>query len=404
MCVYYAAQNQFERFGRFLELISRFEFEFRHCGTYFWRIRILGVFKVQSHAMWPYMCLCCGLFCADAIPSRMLWCPWRHVQIHIFIDIVICERVQICICICTSVCILNVQVYIFRDLESGLSRTKSVWTWKMVNPAWEGHTLVEARGDTDVHIVRYAWRKRAIDQPNNLAACFPLDRWNWTALSGKANDWRNWGHVVLNLFSHLKTGKIQKFLWWTSEARVGKQNWRWPLASRVWIQNVPVCTGTTRTCFNTCARGAGIHGDVSNVHTEAFLKPNTFFLRFFSVPQHTQTHTHQTHTHHNHQQHHVHNDTHHITQHTTSHGDRERRQRKRGKTRRRQEKMKEERREEKKREYERQERSERRLEERRRKTREETRWRRERKWKRKIETRWKRREKMKGKMKEKMKR
>ena len=29
----------------------------------------------------------------------------------------------------------------------------------MVNPAREGQTLVEARGDTDVHIVRYACRK-----------------------------------------------------------------------------------------------------------------------------------------------------------------------------------------------------------------------------------------------------
>ena len=63
---------------------------------------------------------------------------------------------------------------------------------------------------------------------------------------------------------------------------------------RVWIQNIPVCTGTTRTCFNTCARGASIHGDVLNVHTEAFLKPNTGFSTFFSVPQ--LTHTHQTHT------------------------------------------------------------------------------------------------------------
>ena len=66
---------------------------------------------------------------------------------------------------------------------------------------------------------------------------------------------------------------------------------------RVYVQNVPMCTGTTRTCFNTCARGAGIHGDVLNVHTEAFLKPHTgFFPRFFNVPQHTNTHT-QTHTH-----------------------------------------------------------------------------------------------------------
>ena len=33
------------------------------------------------------------------------------------------------------------------------------------------------------------------------------------------------------------------------------------------VQNVPVCTCITRTCWNTCARGASTHGDVSNVHT-----------------------------------------------------------------------------------------------------------------------------------------
>ena len=31
---------------------------------------------------------------------------------------------------------------------------------------------------------------------------------------------------------------------------------------RVYIQNVPVFAGTTRTCVSTCARGAGAHGDV----------------------------------------------------------------------------------------------------------------------------------------------
>ena len=35
---------------------------------------------------------------------------------------------------------------------------------------------------------------------------------------------------------------------------------------RVYIQNVPVYTGTTRTC----ARGAGTHGDVLNPHTVFF--------------------------------------------------------------------------------------------------------------------------------------
>ena len=112
---------------------------------------------------------------------------------------------------------------------------------------------------------------------------------------------------------------------------------------RVYVQNVPVCTGTTRTCFNTCAHGAGIHGDVLNVHTEAFLTPNTCFPLFFGVPQHT--HTHQTHTTTTNNTTTTTTHTHHTTQHTTSHGDierdrerqrkrdRERRQRKRDKTR-----------------------------------------------------------------------
>ena len=31
-----------------------------------------------------------------------------------------------------------------------------------------------------------------------------------------------------------------------------------------------MCPSTTRTCGNTCARGAGTHGDVLNLHTEVF--------------------------------------------------------------------------------------------------------------------------------------
>ena len=38
----------------------------------------------------------------------------------------------------------------------------------------------------------------------------------------------------------------------------------------MYVQNVSVCTGTMCICVSTCARGAGIHGDVLNVHTGAF--------------------------------------------------------------------------------------------------------------------------------------
>ena len=39
---------------------------------------------------------------------------------------------------------------------------------------------------------------------------------------------------------------------------------------RVYVQNVPVCTGTTLACVTTCGRGADTHGDVLNLHTEVF--------------------------------------------------------------------------------------------------------------------------------------
>ena len=44
---------------------------------------------------------------------------------------------------------------------------------------------------------------------------------------------------------------------------------------RVYIQNVPVYAGTTRTCVETCARGAGTHGDVLNRTHGDVLNPHT---------------------------------------------------------------------------------------------------------------------------------
>ena len=54
---------------------------------------------------------------------------------------------------------------------------------------------------------------------------------------------------------------------------------------RVNVQNVSVCTGTTRTCFSACARGADMHGDVLNLHTEAFSSLHTGGRRQFSLPK-----------------------------------------------------------------------------------------------------------------------
>ena len=116
---------------------------------------------------------------------------------------------------------------------------------------------------------------------------------------------------------------------------------------RVYVQNVPVCTGTTRTCFNTCARGAGIHGGRFECTHVGVFEAKYGFFHVFSACHNTHTPKHN----HDHQQHHDHNDTQHHTERERQ-GDRER-QRKRDKTgedkrrrhkTRRQGKMKEERR------------------------------------------------------------
>ena len=93
-----------------------------------------------------------------------------------------------------------------------------------------------------------------------------------------------------------------------------------------------MCTDTTPACGNTCARGAGTHGDVLNLHMEVFsacqAAPHT--------PKHTHQntpHTHRTHHTHTHRTHH----THHTHQHATTHNDRESGQRKREKRRERRE-------------------------------------------------------------------
>ena len=69
----------------------------------------------------------------------------------------------------------------------------------------------------------------------------------------------------------------------------------------VYIQHVPVCTGTMRTCWNTCALDAGIHGDVLNVHKEAFSACHTTPHRTHTTTQDTTHHNTKWHTtrHHN---------------------------------------------------------------------------------------------------------
>ena len=74
--IYYAARNQFERFREFLELIGRFELDFRRRGFFFFfeRFEFLVCSKFNDtqcgrawHVLWPVY--------THTIPFRMLWRP-----------------------------------------------------------------------------------------------------------------------------------------------------------------------------------------------------------------------------------------------------------------------------------------------------------------------------------------
>ena len=63
--------------------------------------------------------------------------------------------------------------------------------------AKSGKTLVEARGDTDVQIVLYAWKKGGERQTAVSLRITGAQQIH----QAKANDWRNREHVVLDTFS-----------------------------------------------------------------------------------------------------------------------------------------------------------------------------------------------------------
>ena len=70
--------------------------------------------------------------------------------------------------------------------------------------------------DTNAQIVRDTFFHGSERQIEPSQGWFPptflQDNWSLTASLGKANDWRNREHVVLDLFSNLNMGKIQWLL------------------------------------------------------------------------------------------------------------------------------------------------------------------------------------------------
>ena len=72
---YHSPRNQFERFRGFLELIARFEFDFRRRGNYFSERFEFLVCSKFNDTQCGRTCACAvACLCLHRIPVRMLWC------------------------------------------------------------------------------------------------------------------------------------------------------------------------------------------------------------------------------------------------------------------------------------------------------------------------------------------
>ena len=163
-----------------LELVSRFEFEFRRRGFFlkdsnFWCVQISITHThhvaVNVHMLW--------LVCTDTIPFRMLWRPWRFMkQLWKVINIFMCAD---------TYSVIHIHIHIHRHINWHIYRHTHIHIFILVEEREEG-------GDKSSHVTTDSLRS------------VPQDCWNWTALSGTANDWRNRQRVTLSTWSQAEEG------------------------------------------------------------------------------------------------------------------------------------------------------------------------------------------------------
>ena len=158
---YHSARNKFERFRGVLELISRFEFDFRRCGFFsFERLEFLVCSKFNHRT---------------------------------------CASVVACLCPHNSISNVVVSVTIHDATDVHVLKKTVAKTWNHCGRSCKSFVTLGLR-----------WRKtnRTI---RRLIRSVPQESWSCATLSGTANDWRDREHVVLDPFSNWKCVRSKGF-------------------------------------------------------------------------------------------------------------------------------------------------------------------------------------------------
>ena len=206
----------------------------------------------------------------------------------------------------------------------------------MVNARWEGQSQETLQWRLQEILTRksfvilFSWERKIKSEPSHgwFPPRFPQDNWSLTASSGKANDWRNREHVVLDLFSNWHCVESKGFfgepLWGqVMNIHEGKLLVNWTdddLPSSPCVDSkkrFSVCTLKTSLCVyrhhahmlksmcaccrHTRGRFESTHGGVLSLHTGFSACHTTHHTHNNNTPHNSHTNTHKdTRTHHQH--------------------------------------------------------------------------------------------------------
>ena len=356
-CTHVPLKTNSNDFRSFLELISRFEFEFRRSRKllFFERFEFLVCSKfnhthhvaVHVHVLWPV--------CTHTIPIPKLWVS---VTIHV----------------------VKLKIFNYWNMYKRCSKKKwnhcgRSWTSSRAQTRTVSYTYTYAHIHIHIHIYIFILveeEEEGGDKPNHVTLLSVPRIAETEQLLQAQRMIGGIGNLLLSTYSQTESGEGPLFSFGEplnhvipirGQILVSRTNDD-PLLPVCMYKTPSVCTFKTSLCVPAPRAHVSTHVRVVPAYTgtfwmhtrRRFWTHTRVFPRFFSACRNTQTHT-RTHTHthqqqHHNTQHHDHNDTHHTIQHTTTHGDREKEterdreretrqdKRRRYKTR-RQEKMKE---------------------------------------------------------------
>ena len=113
--VYHATRNQFERFRVFLELISRFEFDFRRCGNFFFERFDFLVCSKFDHTQCGRTCVCAvarlhphnsisNVVVSVTIYDDMYILNYMYVCLYMYMYMCfVCMYICVYVCVCSFV-------------------------------------------------------------------------------------------------------------------------------------------------------------------------------------------------------------------------------------------------------------------------------------------------------------